>query len=112
MNHAEFQNLVVNHGFPAAVIYEDLSESGAVLWHDESIAAQLMLRSGVVTLRVVVKLQDSEYAIYESEDFNWEELTRYVDEVRKGADSIRLCARGGKAFRIYANGSELHFKLT
>jgi hypothetical protein len=110
MSYCKFVERIHSGGFLEAVVYQDISECGAMLWRDESISVQLILRQSTELVRLVFAEPHSDYRIFESlaESVSLVSLINYF---RESKAEIIECAMSELSFEVSIDETRLTFSL-
>lgn len=97
-------------------MYEDISEIGTVLWHNERLAIKVVCAGGFTPCLLLVNLEPTnEYAYFECEltEFSNMRVADVIKYVIENTDSIyESTLMAGNALCISADGNIWTFKKT
>ena len=113
MDKTAFVEVLEKYDLSSENVYEDLSEIGTVLWHDDSLAIKVVCAiEGHPRLSLVTLRPDGDYNYFESElqRFSSSELEGVVTYVKENSSSLRQSSIStDKAISISVAGQEWGF---
>ncbi len=95
MNKATFVEVLEQYELPSEDVYEDLSEFGKVLWHNEHLAVKIVCAiEGQPCLSLVVLAPSGDCYHFERDltDFGGSEVGDVIAYVKQHSDAIRQSA--------------------
>lgn len=113
VNKALFLEVLENYELPSEEVYEDLSEIGKVLWHNNKLAVKVVCAiEGQPCLSLVVMAPDDDYYNFESKlaGFSSSDVGELIAHVKEHSESIRQSATQAENFIcISTSGKESTF---
>lgn len=116
MDKASFCAVLDKYKLPWENVYEDLSEMGTVLWHNDSFAIKVVCPiKAQPCLSFVALCPDGDYVYFESElsRFSSTEVEEVVTYAKENCDSLQQSAvLRGEELSISVSGGERTFART
>lgn len=114
MDTATFIEVLESHEIPSQGVYEDLSEIGKVLWHDDNLAIKIVCAvEGHPRVSLVALGPDDQYHFFEADlgGFSGSEVSELVSHVKEHSVRILRAAIQAEEFLcISAAGNKSKFK--